>query len=135
MKEGQNDPFQKKLPSKRPALLELITVTLEFCSIQKNLIKNIRAKFGISSSPQSLDDIDMKIEAITKFDKRKKKQYQKIRRHVMSVNYDVIVIFLIYGQFGAIRKQDSGRIVCKIYIFINGNILFYKNCKQSKKNI
>ena len=30
----------------------------------------------------------------------------------MSVNFDVIVIFPICGRFGAIRKQDSGRIVC-----------------------
>ena len=49
----------------------------------------------------------------------------------MSANFDVIVIFMIYGQFGAIRKPDSGRIVCKTYIFINSNILFYKNFKQS----
>ena len=45
----------------------------------------------------------------------------------MSVNCDVIVIFPIYGQFGAIRKLDSGRIVCKTYIFINSNLLSYKN--------
>ena len=40
----------------------------------------------------------------------------------MSTNFDVIVIFLIFGQFGAIRKTDSRCIVCKIYIFINSNI-------------
>ena len=31
----------------------------------------------------------------------------------MSENWDVIVIFKIYGQFRAIQKPDSGRIVCK----------------------
>ena len=31
----------------------------------------------------------------------------------MFENCDVIIIFLIYGQFKAIRKPDSGRIVCK----------------------
>ena len=41
----------------------------------------------------------------------------------MSKNCEVIVIFLIYGQFGAIRMPDSGRLVCKTYIFINSNLL------------
>ena len=41
----------------------------------------------------------------------------------MSVNCDIIVIFPIYDQFGANRKPDSGRIVCKTYIFINNNLL------------
>ena len=36
----------------------------------------------------------------------------------MSENYDVIVIFEIYGQFGVIGKADSRRIVYKTYIFI-----------------
>ena len=45
----------------------------------------------------------------------------------MSVNCDFIINFSIYGQFGAIRKMDSGRIVCKTYIFINSNLLSYKN--------
>ena len=43
---------------------------------------------------------------------------------------DVIVIFPIYGQFGAIRKLDSGRMVCNIYIFSNSNLFSYKNWKQ-----
>ena len=37
----------------------------------------------------------------------------------MLANSVVVVIFLIYGQFGAIRKADSGCIVCKTYIFNN----------------
>ena len=40
----------------------------------------------------------------------------------MSENNDIIVIFLIYGRLGAIRKPDSGRIVYKIHIFINSNL-------------
>ena len=51
----------------------------------------------------------------------------------MLKNYDVIVIFPIYGQFGAMRKPDSGRIVCKTYAFINGNLLSYKNWQQNLK--
>ena len=50
---------------------------------------------------------------------------------VMSLNCDVIVIFPIYGQFGAIRKPNSGRIVCKTYIIINSNLLSYKNWKHN----
>ena len=47
----------------------------------------------------------------------------------MSTNYDAIVIFPMFDQFGAIQKPDSGRIVCKTYIFINSNLLSYKNWK------
>ena len=39
--------------------------------------------------------------------------------------------FPIYGKFGAIRKVDSRHIVCKTYIFINSNLLSYKNWKQN----
>ena len=67
----------------------------------------------------------------------------------MSENYDLIAIFpifaqfgefrkrysrfyiFIYGQFGAIWKLDSGRIVCKTDIFININLLSYKKWKQN----
>ena len=49
----------------------------------------------------------------------------------MSANCDIIVIFPIYGQFGAIRKPDFGRMVSKTYIFINSNLLSYKNWKQN----
>ena len=49
----------------------------------------------------------------------------------MSANCDDIIIFLFSGQFGAIRKPDSGRIVYKNYIFINSNLLSYKNWKQN----
>ena len=51
----------------------------------------------------------------------------------MSENCDVIVICPISDQFGAIRKPDSGRIVCKTYIFINRNLLSYKTWKQNLK--
>ena len=32
----------------------------------------------------------------------------------MTERCDVIVIFSIYGQFGAIQKPDSGHIICKL---------------------
>ena len=49
----------------------------------------------------------------------------------MSANCDAIVNFPIYGQFGAIRKPYSRRIVCKTYTFIKNNLLSYKKWKQS----
>ena len=52
---------------------------------------------------------------------------KKFDDDVMLANCDVIVIFPIYGQFGAIRNPDFGRIVCKTYIFIYSNLLAYKN--------
>ena len=45
----------------------------------------------------------------------------------MSENCGIIVILTIYGQFRAIRKPDSGYIVCKTYVFINSNLISYKN--------
>ena len=45
----------------------------------------------------------------------------------MLENFDVIVIFLICGQFGAIRKLDSRRIVCKTYFFINKSLEVFKS--------
>ena len=48
----------------------------------------------------------------------------------MSENFDAIVIFKIYVEFGAIRKPDSEHIVFKIYIFINSNLLCHKKWKQ-----
>ena len=63
-------------------------------------------------------DIDMKLGPVTKLDKENK---------ITSTKISDTAFFPIYGQFGAIRKPDSGRIVCKPYIFINNNLISYKN--------
>ena len=47
----------------------------------------------------------------------------------MSANFDATVIFLIYGQFGAIQKPDSGDMVCKTFII--SFLLSYKNWKRN----
>ena len=65
----------------------------------------------------------MKRGPVTKIDKKNKATSKKFDDDVMSANCNVIVIFRIYDQFGAIRKPDSGRIVCKTYIFVNSNLL------------
>ena len=50
----------------------------------------------------------------------------------MLANCDVIVIFPTYGQFEAIRKPTSESMVYKTYIFIDSNLLSYKNWKQNQ---
>ena len=69
----------------------------------------------------------MKLGPATKLDKSNKTTSKKFDDDVMWENCDVIAIFPIYGQFGEIWKPDYGRIVCKTYIFINSNLLYYKN--------
>ena len=53
----------------------------------------------------------------------------------MSENCDIIAIFSIYGQFGAIQKPDSGRTVSKTYIFINSNLFVLQKLKTELKNL
>ena len=73
------------------------------------------------------DDIEMKLRPVTKLDKRNKTTSKKFDDDVLSGSCGVIVIFPIYGQSGAILKPDSGRIMCRTYIFINSNLLSYEN--------
>ena len=69
----------------------------------------------------------MKLGPVTKLDKRNKTKIKKNDDDITPENCDVILIFAIYGQFRAIRKPNSGRIVCKTYIFIkSSNLLSYK---------
>ena len=69
----------------------------------------------------------MKLGQVTKLDNRNKTTSKKFDDDVMSESCGVIAIFPIYGQFGAIWKPDSGRIVCKTYITNDSNLLSYKN--------
>ena len=69
----------------------------------------------------------MKLGPVTKLDKRNKATSKKVDAGVISEDYDVIAIFPTYHQFGAIRKADSGRIICKTYIFIKSEFLYYKS--------
>ena len=73
----------------------------------------------------------MKLGPVTKIDKRNTATSRKFDDDVMLANCDVIVFFLIYGQFAAIRKLYSGRMAYKTYIFINNNLKSYKNWKQN----
>ena len=73
----------------------------------------------------------MKLGSVTKLDTTSKTLSKKIDHDVMLESYDVVVIFLIYGQFRAIRNPDSGHIVYKTYIFIKNNFLSYKTWKHN----
>ena len=72
------------------------------------------------------NDIDIKLGPLTKLDKRNKATPKKFDFDVMSANYDVIDIFQIFGQFGAVQGADSGHRVSKGYVFSNSNLLSYK---------
>ena len=71
-----------------------------------------------SYNSKNSNDADMKLEPVTKLDKRNKATSKTIGYEVMPANFDVIDIFPIYGQFEAFWKPDSGRIksvkFCKI---------------------
>ena len=75
--------------------------------------------------------IDGKLGPVTKFEKRNTTTLKTFNDDVISANCDVIVILWIFGQFGAIRKPESGHIICKTYIFINSNFLSYNNWKEN----
>ena len=53
----------------------------------------------------------MKPGPVTKLEKRNNTTSKKLDVEVMSENYDVIVIFQIFGQFGEVRRPDSRHIV------------------------
>ena len=55
----------------------------------------------------------MKLGPVIKLDKRNKTS-KKFDDDIMSANCDVIVIFSVYDQFGAIWKLDSRHIAAKL---------------------
>ena len=71
-------------------------------------------------------DIDIKLRPVTKLSKKNAATSKIFEEDIMSINCDVIVIFLIYGQFGAIHKPDFRCVACKTYISININLLSHK---------
>ena len=72
------------------------------------------------------DDIDIKLGPVTKLDIRTKKKSEK---KWMMMSCQKIVISPFFG-FLASLEQSGGWIpdtVCKMYVFINSNLLSYKN--------
>ena len=73
----------------------------------------------------------MKLGSATKLDKRNTALSKKFDDDLTSANYDVMVIFPIYGWFGAIGNPDYGCMVYDSYIFINRNFLSHRRWKQN----
>ena len=57
----------------------------------------------------------MKLGPATKLEGEARQRQRKFDDCIMSTNCGFIVILLIYGQFGAFRKPDYGRMVCKTF--------------------
>ena len=101
-------------------------VTLEFCSIQLHSVRDIHVKFSIHNLPQSADIGQNSDGCISDF-KGNKTTSKKCDIDVMSGNCYAIVIFWIFGQFGAVQRPDSRHRVCKNNVFSNSNFLSYKS--------
>ena len=112
-----------------PNLVSLTCPSLQILGKTKTgmfLISGFLIKENCHNSRTS-DDIDMKLGTVTKLDKRNKTASKKLtvtscRKIVASLSF-----LRFMAKFSVILKPDSGRTVCKTYIFINSNILFYKN--------
>ena len=78
--------------------------------------------------------IDIKLGPVTKLAKRNKIMSDKFDDNVLSRNYDVIVIFLIYGLFGAIRNPDAAGMVYDFYIFLITAFYFTKSENRTNKS-
>ena len=127
---------------------------MKFCSIQKHSIRDIgihnspqspdigkNSDGGISNfrisgqflikenfhNSRTSADIDMKLGPVAKLHKKNKTTSKKVDVEIMPGTCDVIVFFRIFGQFGAVRRPNSGHRICKSYVFSNSNLLSYKN--------
>ena len=70
----------------------------------------------------------MKLGLVTKLDKRNKTASKKFGDDVMSVNWDVIVIFPIYGQFDNLEASILRMI--SVSLFINKLISWLHQRKE-----
>ena len=70
----------------------------------------------------------MKFGPIIKLYKRNKATSNIFDDDVMSKNCDVIVIFAIYGQFGAIRKPDTAKLMFSL------KVTFYLTKTENRTN-
>ena len=62
----------------------------------------------------------MKLRPVTKLDKRNKTTSKIFNDDVMLENCDVIVIFLIFGQFGVVRSRipdtESAKVMFSVIV-------------------
>ena len=80
------------------------------------------------------DDIDMNLGPVTKLDKRNKAASKKFDDNVMSGNYDVIVIFRSFGQFGAVRRPDPDTESTKVMFSVKVTFWLTKTENRTKKS-
>ena len=73
----------------------------------------------------------MKLRPVTKIGKRNKALLKKV--DFILENYDVIVIFSMHGQFGAIRMPHFGRIVYKLIFSLL--VILYLTKTESRTKI
>ena len=83
---------------------------LDFWSI------SYKKKLLLQNSKTS-NDIDMTVGTVTRHDKRNIITSKKFGNDVISENCDVIAVFPICGQSGAIRKPEYRCIVYKNFYF------------------
>ena len=72
---------------------------------------------------------------VTKHEKRNNTKLKESENDVLPVNHYVIVIFSVYGKFGAIVKLDSGRIVCKLTFSLIATFYLTKTENRTKKSL
>ena len=77
----------------------------------------------------------MKLGPVTKLDKKNKTTSKKLGNDVMLKNCDVIVIFPIYDQFGAIRKPDSGCSFVKLTFSSTVTFHITRPANRTKKSL
>ena len=72
------------------------------------------------------DDIDMKLRPVFKLDKGNKTTSKNFGKTSCQKIVTSLLFFQFMANLDTIWEPDSGRIVCKTYIFINTNLLFYR---------
>ena len=77
----------------------------------------------------------MKLGPVTKRDKGNMSMSKKIDDDVMSVNCDVIAIFRIYGQSGAIRRRIPDAWSVKLTFSLRVTFYLTKAVNRIKKSL
>ena len=76
----------------------------------------------------------MKLGPVTKLDKKNKTTSKNFDDDVMSGNCDAIVIFRIFGQFGAVQRPDSGQSLQELCFQYSHTIALSKGTFLDKKH-
>ena len=77
----------------------------------------------------------MKLGLVTKLDKKNKTTSKTFDDDVMSKNCDVIVIFRIFSQFGAVRRPVSGTVSAKVMFSVIAAFCLTKTENRTKKSL